>query len=76
MNTAKLNAAIGFITVFAAGLLLVSQEDAKLLLTDISSAWIAGFVFISIVLGMILWRNSNQQQENAFAKTRVKAKKR
>ncbi|MBP2639940.1 MAG: hypothetical protein H6Q66_891 [Firmicutes bacterium] len=76
MNTAKMNAAIGFVTVFAAGLLLYLQEDTKLMLPDVSSAWIAGFVFLSIVLGMIFWRNNNQRQNNSTMKTRTKMKKR
>jgi len=76
MNTAKMNAAIGFITVFAAGLLLYLQEDTKLMLPDVSSAWLAGFVFISIVLGMIFWRNNNQRQVHSTVKTRTKTKKR
>ncbi|MHC1746365.1 MAG: hypothetical protein AB9895_04490 [Negativicutes bacterium] len=76
MNTAKMNAAIGFVTVFAAGLLLYLQEDTKLMLPDVSSAWIAGFVFISIVLGMIFWRNNNQRQNNSTVKTGTKMKKR
>jgi len=71
-----MNAAIGLITVFAAGLLLFSQEDTKLMLSDISSAWLAGFVFMSILLGMILWRNNNQHQANSSVKTRIRTKKR
>lgn len=62
MNTTKMNATIGFATVIVAGILLFFQEDANFRLSDVSSAWIAGFVFISIILGMIVWRTNTQNQ--------------
>lgn len=76
MNTAKMNAAIGFVTIFAAGLLLYLQEDTKLMLPEVSMAWIAGFAFICIVLGMVFWRNNVQSQFDANAKGKRKTKKR
>jgi len=76
MNTTKMNALIGFATIFAAAILLLSQEDTKLWLSDISSAWVAGFVFLSIVVGMIFWRNSSRQPLPSSKKGKAKGKRR
>ncbi|MBP1763821.1 MAG: hypothetical protein H6Q65_879 [Firmicutes bacterium] len=76
MNTTKMNAFIGFATVIAAGLLLLSQEDTKVGLSDSSSAWVAGFVFLSIVVGMVFWRNNSRRTLTSSRKGKTKAKKR
>jgi Na+/proline symporter len=62
MNTTKVNAAIGFTIVIVAGLALVLQGDSSVMLSDASMAIIAGFTFLSIILGMIYWRTGGQKE--------------
>ncbi len=76
MNTTKMNALIGFATVIAAALLLLSQEDTRVGLSDGLSAWVAGFVFLSIVVGMVFWRNNSRRPLPSSKKGKAKAKKR
>jgi len=75
MYTTKVNAAIGFTIAVVASLALFLQGDSNVLLNDDSMALIAGFVFLSILLGMIYWRR-NMRQETISRRRRVETKRR